>query len=117
MYFTTHVYLGYDNPDAAVVAFRNDYQAAYHGEVPSAFAALGYDATNLLAEAIRRAGSAKPGKVETRLAGVLDFKGVTGEIGYPGGSRIPLKSVSIIEINSGLLSLADQFTPSSVPAP
>jgi branched-chain amino acid transport system substrate-binding protein len=117
VYYTTHVYLGYDNPDPAVVNFRLDYQAAYPGEAVSAFSALGYDAINLLAVAIRRADSTDPGEVEKSLSQILDFKGVTGEIGYPGGSRIPHKSVSIIEINSGLLSLADQFTPASVPAP
>jgi len=117
VYYTTHVYLGYDNPDPAVVAFRLAYQAAYRGEVPSAFAALGYDAANLLAGAIRRARSTDPGEVEKGLSGTLDFKGVTGEIGYPGGSRIPLKSVSIVAINRGLLSLADQFIPASVPVP
>jgi len=68
-------------------------------------------------EAIRRAGSADPGDVIISLSGILDFSGVTGKIGYPGGSRIPLKSVSVIEINGGLLSLADQFTPAMVPAP
>lgn len=117
VYYSTHVYLGSDNPDPAVVAFRRAYQAAYHGEVPSAFAALGYDAANLLAEAIRRAGSTDPGEVEKALSGIRDFKGVTGKIGYPDGSRIPLKSVSIVAINRGLLSLADQFIPASVPPP
>jgi branched-chain amino acid transport system substrate-binding protein len=117
VYYTTHVYLGSDNPDPAVAAFRLAYQSANRGEDPSAFAALGYDAANLLAEAIRRAGSTNPGEVEKSLSGIQDFQGVTGAIGYPGGSRIPLKSVSIIAINNGLLSLADQFTPASVPAP
>jgi len=117
VYFTTHVYLEPDNPDPAVIAFRSAYQAAYPGEPLNGFAALGYDAANLLMEAIRRAGSADPGDVITSLSGILDFSGVTGTIGYPGGSRIPLKSVSIIEINGGLLSLADQFTPASVPVP
>jgi len=117
VYFTTHVYLGSDNPDPAVIRFRSDYQAAYPGEPPSGFAALGYDAANLMMEAIRRAGSANPGDVITSLSGILDFSGVTGTIGYPGGTRIPLKSVSVIEINGGLLSLSAQFTPVSVPAP
>jgi branched-chain amino acid transport system substrate-binding protein len=117
VYFTTHVYLGPDNPDPAVVAFRSAYQAAYPGEPLSAFAALGYDAANLLMEAMRRAGSSDPGDAITGLSGILDFSGVTGEIGYPGGSRIPLKSVSIVKIDGGLLSLAAQFKPAAVPEP
>jgi len=114
--FTTHVYLQPDNPDPKVVAFRSAYQAEYPGADLNAFAALGYDAANLLMESIRRAGSADPADVVATLP-TLDVQGVTGEIRYAGGSRVPLKSVSIVAVNGGQLSLADQFIPASVPAP
>ncbi|TNE47260.1 MAG: amino acid ABC transporter substrate-binding protein, partial [Bacteroidetes bacterium] len=46
VYFTTHAYLGADNPNTAVQDFRNAYSAEYNGAVPDAFAALGYDAVS-----------------------------------------------------------------------
>jgi len=116
VFFTTHVYLGSDNPDPEIAGFRSAYQAAYPGADLNAFAALGYDAASLLMEAIREGGSADPADVLAILP-TLDIQGVTGEISYADGSGVPLKSVSIIAINGGLLSLSDQFIPTSVPAP
>jgi branched-chain amino acid transport system substrate-binding protein len=115
LYYTTHAYLGADNPDPAVVDFRAAYRAAYPDEPPEAFAALGFDAANLLAEAIRRAGSPDPQDVLESLSRIDDFQGVTGRIGYEAASRIPRKSVSLIEVENGVLSLAKQFVPDSVP--
>ena len=43
IYFTTHAYLGADNPDPRVQAFRAAFAKAYPGKEPDAFAALGYD--------------------------------------------------------------------------
>ena len=94
VYFTTHAYLGADNPDPLVQAFRRTYAQAY-GRPPDAFAALGYDTVHLLATAIRRAGSIDPAAVRNALAGIEAFTGVTGTLYYPPGSRIPVKSVSV----------------------
>jgi branched-chain amino acid transport system substrate-binding protein len=117
VYYTTHVYLGADNLDPMVVQFRSAFQAAYPDAPLTAFAALGFDAANLLAEAIRRAGSTDPQQVRQSLSGIQDFDGVTGRIGYENGSRIPRKSVSIVQVSAGQLSLARQFLPAGVPDP
>ncbi len=117
VYFTTHAYLGADATDPQVTSFRAAYAAAYPGETATAFSALGYDTMNLIAEAIRRARSAKPADVLAGLAGIQNFEGVTGTISYPDGTRIPLKSVSIVEIDGGAYRLAAEWTPTSVPAP
>lgn len=107
VYYTTHAYLGEDSPAPAVAAFRRAYQAAYPGEQISDFAALGYDTVNLIAAAIRQAGSGDPGKVLMALENILDFEGVTRNMTYPKGQRIPVKTVSIIHITKGEKSLAD----------
>jgi len=117
VYFTTHAYLGADNPNPKVTVFRKAYGAAYPGSEPNAFAALGYDAARLLLEAIARAGSPDPAATLQALAGIHDFEGVTGAINYIGGSRIPLKSVTIIGIEGGRRRLIRQFVPAHTPAP
>ncbi len=117
VYFTTHVYLGLDTTDPQVAAFRAAYESANRGEPPSGFAALGYDAVNLIAEAIRLAGAADPDDVLSGLAGIRDFDGVTGTISYEDGTRIPRKSVAIIEIAGGAYRLAEDRMPTEVPAP
>ena len=117
VFFTTHAYLGKDNPDPRVAAFRKVYTSAYPGSAPDAFAALGYDTVRLLAAAIARAQSADPAAVLEALAGIKRFEGVTGVIGYAAGSRIPRKSVSILRVQRGRLSLAQQMMPTKVPPP
>jgi len=117
IYFTTHAYLGADNPDPRVKAFRAAYMKAYPGKQPDAFAALGYDAARLLMAAVRSAGSTRPQAVLKALAATRSFAGITGTISYRAGSRIPAKSVSIIAVSHGRQSLAASVLPEKIPAP
>jgi len=117
IYFTTHAYLGADNSDPRVQAFRAAFTKAYPGKEPDAFSALGYDTTRLLMAAIAAAGSTKPQAVREALAATSGFAGVTGTISYRGGSRIPAKSVSIISIMHGRQGLAASLLPEQIPPP
>jgi branched-chain amino acid transport system substrate-binding protein len=117
IYFTTHAYLGADNPDARVQAFRALYAKAYPGKEPDAFTALGYDAARLLMAAIKSAGTDRPPAARKALAATDGFAGVTGTISYRGGSRIPAKSVSIISVTGGRQALVASVLPEKIPAP
>jgi branched-chain amino acid transport system substrate-binding protein len=117
VYFTTHVWLAPDNPDPAVRAFDDAYRRAYGGRAPDGFAALGHDAVGVLLAAIAAAGSAEPGRVLASLAQLEDYRGVTGTISYQDGSRIPTKSVTILEVRGGQPALVKQLMPERVPPP
>lgn len=117
VYFTTHVYLGEDNPRQAVAKFRQDYTTRYPNSAPDAFAALGYDTVNLLLNAIRQANSSEPERILEALAKTQDFEGVTGTISYTADSRIPTKTVSLVKVQNGKTSLVREIVPQSVPAP
>ena len=117
IYFTTHAFLGADNPDARVQAFRTAFAKAYPGQEADAFAALGYDTARLLLAAIASAGSTKPQAVCQALAATAGFGGVTGTISYRGGSRIPAKSVSVISIMQGHQGFAADVLPEKIPPP
>jgi branched-chain amino acid transport system substrate-binding protein len=117
VFFTTHAYLGSDNPDPQVAAFRKDYVRAYPGSTPTAFAALGYDAARLIMAAVAEAGSSDPDDVRRALSGIRRFQGVTGTISYPAGSRIPSKSVTILQIEQGQRRLVSKLLPAKVPSP
>ena len=116
IYFTTHVYLGADTADQQVKDFRTAYEAAY-SEPATGFAALGYDAVKLIAEAIRLAGNARPGDVLAAMDRIRNFDGVTGTISYGNGTHVPIKSVSIVEIEDGVYRLAAELTPVQTPTP
>jgi len=117
VFFTTHAYLGPDNPDPQVAAFREAYVRAYPGTMPNAFAALGYDAARLIMEAVVEAGSSDPDDVRRALSGIRRFQGVTGTISYPAGNRIPAKSVTILQIEQGQRRLISKVLPARVPPP
>lgn len=117
VYFTTHAYLGADNTDSEVVAFRQAFAETYPDGTPDAFTALGYDAANLLITAVRDAGSSDPLAVRAALANIQDFPGVTGQISYANGDEIPTKSVSIIGVSGGSVGLVEEVIPAKVPMP
>jgi len=117
VFFTTHAYLGPDNPDPQVAAFQKAYVRAYPGSTPDAFAALGYDAARLIMAAVAEAGSSDPDDVRRALSGIREFQGVTGTISYPAGSRIPSKSVTILQIERGQRRMVSKLLPTRVPSP
>ena len=116
VYFTTHAYLGEDNPDPIVRAFREAFTRSY-GRAPDAFAALGYDTVGVLVAAAEAGGGADPPDVRRGLRRMGTYNGVTGTISFPRGSRIPSKSVSIIRVDRGGYVLAAEHVPSHVPKP
>jgi len=109
VYYSTHASL--DNPDSKVANFVAAYEAAYGQRPENAFAALGYDMMNLLADAIERAGSDDPAAIRDALAATQGFEAVTGIISYPEGQRKPEKSVTIIQVQNGVYSFAAEVEP------
>jgi branched-chain amino acid transport system substrate-binding protein len=94
-----------------VANFVKAYTAAIGRGPENAFAALGYDMMNVIADAIKRAGSADPKAIRDALAQTKDFPAVTGTITYPEGQRKPSKAVTIIQVQKGKYSFAAEITP------
>lgn len=109
--FTTHAYVGLETGVAD--EFRKAYEAEYGNPPENAFAALGYDAMGLVADAIARANSAEPAAVTKALAGTTGYEAVTGKIAYVGGSQVPSKPVAIMKVDGGEMSFVTTVTPAS----
>ncbi len=92
-YYSNHYTSGADDPE--VKAFVANYKAAY-GVEPNALAALAYDATYLLADAIARAGSTDSEKIKNAMA-QSDKKYVTGRVKFDA-KRNPIKSVVMVKV-------------------
>jgi branched-chain amino acid transport system substrate-binding protein len=116
-YFTTHALMDATSGSDAVRKFTAAYQADFKAPPENAFAGLGYDTVKLIADAIRRAGSADPEAIRAALGQTKDLPGVTGAITFQPGSRIPQKGVTVILINDGKFTLAVEVVPQKVPAP
>lgn len=109
VYFTTHAYVGLDTGPAN--EFRAAYKKEYGKDPENAFAALGYDAMGLVADAITRAGSTDPAALTKALAETQKYDAVTGTIAYPAGIRVPSKPVAVMHVEKGEVKLETTVTP------
>lgn len=99
-YFTNH-FSPTDTADV-VANFVSAFKAAYD-TTPVSFAALGYDATKLMAKAMENAGSTDKAKVVAALK-EIELDCVTGKISFDAKGD-PIKDVAIIKLLGGETSL------------
>lgn len=104
--YINHYYSG--DSDENVKKFVESYKAKYNKE-PDAFAALSYDTTKVLLEAIKNAGSTDADAIKTALAKV-ELTSVTGNIKF-GADRSAIKSASIIKVDGDKKTLVDKVNP------
>lgn len=90
-------------------SFVAEYKKAYNTN-PDVFAALAYDSTLLIAEAIEKAGSADPAKIGEAMAKISGFKGVSGEVTF-NEQHNPIKSAVIIEHKDGVQTFKTKVNP------
>jgi len=87
------------DPRPAAQEFTLEYQALY-GALPNQFAALAYDAANLMVAALQKAGIDDRSKVKDALVSLQGFQGATGSISY-ANSHDPEKELVRITIKDG----------------
>ncbi|MDU2064931.1 MAG: ABC transporter substrate-binding protein [Sporomusaceae bacterium] len=98
-----------DDNSPAVKTFVESYKKEY-GQTPDAFAALSYDATKMIIEAMKRANSAEPVKIKDELAKTKDYQAVSGLITF-NEFHDPVKSAVIIEMKDGLQTFREKVNP------
>ncbi len=106
-YFSNHYSV--DDPSPAVRRFVAAYRRRY-GADPDSIAALSYDATRLLADAIRRAGSTEGKRIRDALADTKGFVGVTGTITMDA-DRNPIKPAVILKVEGGRFRFVASVAP------
>ena len=95
--------------DPKVVSFVENYKKEY-GQEPDAFAALGYDAALMMIDAIKRANSAEPAKIQQALAQTKNLQVVTGNLSMDANHN-PIKSAVIIELKDGQPTFNQRINP------
>jgi branched-chain amino acid transport system substrate-binding protein len=86
-----------NDPEAGVRKFAGDYAARFGGP-PDPSAALAYDATKLVADALSRAGD--PAKLRDTLAQTSNYNGLTGAVSF-NAERNAVKPTQIFKIQGG----------------
>ena len=99
-----------DDPSPAVQKFVAAYKAKY-GAVPDAIAALGYDAMNVLADSIKRAGGTESAKLRDAIAATKGFAGVTGSINI-NENRDAVKPAVVFELRDKKFVYKETIQPS-----
>ncbi len=98
-----------DDTSPAVQNFVAKYKARFN-QTPDALAALGYDAANIVFDAIKRAGNTEGPKIRDALASTKGFLGVTGQISIDS-ERNANKSAVIIEIKDNKIAYRETVNP------
>jgi branched-chain amino acid transport system substrate-binding protein len=91
-----------DDQRAEVQNFIKAYQAKYKGGAPDALAALAYDATNLLLQAIKDAGADDTAKVKAAME-KISFNAVSGKITFDAQHN-PVKGAVILGVSGGKIT-------------
>jgi branched-chain amino acid transport system substrate-binding protein len=108
-FYSNHYFAG--DPAPAVRDFVQKYKERYSA-TPDALAALAYDAANILADSIKRAGKTDGAALRDAIGATKGFTGVTGTINL-GPDRNPVgKKLVIVEIRNGQLALKSSVDPS-----
>jgi len=112
IYYTTHGDISTSSADPNVSAFIKRYYLEY-GEMPNAFAALGYDTVNV----VTLAAVELPDDIQAGLLSIKGYDGLTGNISYLNDSQIPEKSVTIMKLENGKVRTVGERMPRIVPEP
>jgi len=110
-YITTHYSV--DNPSPTIQSFVHEYKQRYGNLVPDAHAALAYDATRLLFDAIKRAGTTDGASVRDALAQTRNFAGVTGVINMDA-DRNAVKPAVVLKLQDASFIYQETIEPKNV---
>lgn len=107
VYYSNHYSNSLDSAErtAFVEAYKKEY-----GEEPNGFAALAFDAANLVLDALDRAGAPDPELVNKAIYETKDLKGVTGSVSFDDLHNA-VKSAVVIELVDGVDSNATLINP------
>jgi branched-chain amino acid transport system substrate-binding protein len=98
------------SPRPEVAAFARSFEVL-HGKLPDPWAAQGYDAVNLLAFAIKQAGSSVPAKVAAALSRTRNWVGVTGPHTFNEEREAVGKPLVLKQVRDGKFVFLEEVVP------
>ncbi|HMA33531.1 MAG TPA: ABC transporter substrate-binding protein [Chloroflexia bacterium] len=118
IYYTAHS-LWPPPPSGPLHDFAATYQDTYGQTPANVFAALAYDGTRLLLDALHRAPDTRGASIRAALEATTAFPGITGLLSFQPGpaGHIPRKAITVIAVQAGQAQIATIATPMAVPVP
>ena len=102
-----------DDPSPNIQEFVQEYKQRYQNLVPDAHAALAYDATRLLFDAIKRAGTTDGAQLRDALANTKNFEGVTGLISMDA-DRNAVKPAVVLKLQDASFIYQEKIQPKAL---
>jgi branched-chain amino acid transport system substrate-binding protein len=99
-----------DDPTPVIQDFVRRYKAKFNGIAPDAIAALGYDATMVMADAIKRAGGTECVALRDAIAQTSNYKGITGVITL-NSERNAVKPAVVLELKDKKFVYKETINP------
>lgn len=102
----------YNNKDTRpqVQAFLKEWQATHGGQLPgTTMAALGYDATMLVCDALTRAKALDSKDLIDAIANTENYPGITGDITLKGANGDPRKRAIVVELDPSIGGNGQKF--------
>jgi branched-chain amino acid transport system substrate-binding protein len=106
-YYSNHYSV--DDPSPAIQTFVRQFKERYH-ETPDAVAALSYDASRILFDSMKRAGTTSSEKLRSALAQTKGFAGISGNITIDP-DRNAIKPAVVLGIRDGKLQYVETINP------
>ncbi len=104
-----------DDPSPVIQKFIADFKAGHDGAAPDAMAVLAYDAVNVLAAAIKKAGGTDPEDLRKAIRHTTDFEGISGKITI-NENRDAMKPAVVLEVQNGKFNYRQTVPPFGTPA-
>jgi branched-chain amino acid transport system substrate-binding protein len=108
---------GFPTGGSPLDKFYRALKASTGSRPDGSYAALGAATIEVLADAVEKAGSTDPKKIQQALSGGLSADTTLGKITYTAGNKNPTDPVAIVTIENGQFKLVKLGVPADVPAP
>lgn len=114
-----HTTAGFPAEGTKLAAFYEKFKGATGAAPETVYVATGYEIPYILDAAVTAAGSVDGPALRDALANLKDVEVLTGKVSYAGTNRMPVRDITLVEIQGGQRSpvLTAMPDPADVPKP
>ena len=112
-----HTTAGFPIEGSKLAAFYEKFKAATGAAPETVYVATGYEIPYILDAAVKAAGSVEGPALRDALANLKDVEVLTGKVTYAGTNRMPIRDITLVEIEGGARKLVLTAMPDAADVP